>query len=94
MVDAMSNASSPKKRILSPIEIGKLYAEYSTLPDEIQLDPVKASEVLTVMGIRIAPQTLAKFRCTSTRGPEYKKVANGRVVYTLGALRAFAGVAA
>lgn len=90
----MEIEANAKRCELTPAEIGKLFAEYSALPNEVQLDPIKASEALTVMGIRTAPQTLAKLRCTSTRGPDFKKVANGRVVYTLGALRAFAGVEA
>ncbi|MEH7901750.1 hypothetical protein V7794_10610 [Rhizobium laguerreae] len=84
----MSNKTSQ----LSLIEIGKLHADLSALPDDIQLDPSKASEALRVMGVRIARQTLAKIRCESSNGPVFRKVANGRVVYRLGDLRRFAGM--
>ncbi|MFB9953427.1 hypothetical protein ACFFP0_31705 [Rhizobium puerariae] len=73
-------------------ELARLHAELAALPDDLPLDPVRASNVLQAMGIRMGRQMLAKTRCEDRPGPRFHKRGNGRVVYLLGDLRAFAGI--
>jgi len=73
-------------------EIASLHAALLGMPDDIQLTPAKAAEALQVMGVDVGTNMLAKMRCISSKGPTFRKVGNGRVVYRLGDLRRFAGV--
>ncbi|MBX5202230.1 hypothetical protein [Rhizobium sp. NZLR1] len=88
----METTSRKTTSRMSLLEIAKLHAAISDMPDDIQLDPAKAAEALQVMGVNIGTQMLATIRCKSSKGPAFKKVGNGRIVYRLGDLRRFAGM--
>lgn len=64
----------------------------ATLPDDLLVDQNTASEILTALGRPYAPRTLHKLRCVSTTGPRFVKAPNGRVRYSLAALKEFASI--
>ncbi len=90
----MENTSKRSVGRLTLIEIAELHAALAAMPDDIQLSPAKASEALQVMGVNLGTTMLAIIRSKSSKGPAFRKVGNGRIVYRLGDLRAFAGIRA
>lgn len=71
-------------------QIAEARETISTLPDDILVDQKIASEVLAALGRPCAPRTLHKLRCISSTGPRFVKAPNGRVRYSLAALKEFA----
>lgn len=67
-------------------------SEVFSIPGDAQVNPVRAAEILTTLGVPVAPATLAKWRCVRSDGPSYSKIATGRVVYRVSDLRRFAGM--
>lgn len=76
----------------SPISIERLIAEREAAmqaPDDLALDPAEAAAFLALLGIRVAPKTLDRWRCVRSDGPVYAK-AGKFVIYRASDLRKFA----